>query len=284
VMDHAAEGWRSCKDIAERSQTYPRYLHAASASTLFHDNHLPGLPHPNDLNSLMVLERTMALKALRQRDAGPSGPASVHIRADVVNVNAPEVHVSEGQQAGKAKPKQKTRMKRAAAEPLILKHLLRRPNDSSRQVADAVGCSTGVVVESQAWRANRARLRVAEKEGRDPKAVDLDVAWINEHGASTGGQMHAFRLEQKGRDDEIDRRERELFKLIGEYRNAHPKATPSEVARVVGCTAGDVERHQVMLKYECTQQAESAAEEENVIGPDGRMKGKKKQKWRWKKP
>ena len=42
----------------------------------------------------------------------------------------------------------KPRMKREVAEPMVLGHLGRRPHDTAEDVAEAVGCSTGVVKES----------------------------------------------------------------------------------------------------------------------------------------
>jgi hypothetical protein len=68
VLEYAVKGWRSCKKIAERSQTDPRYLYAASAFQLFRDTVLPKLPKPNDLMTRMALERAAALKAIRDRD------------------------------------------------------------------------------------------------------------------------------------------------------------------------------------------------------------------------
>lgn len=98
VMDQVAEGWRSCREIAGRSRTDPSYLYAASASYLFHKAHLPGLPKPNDLMSLMVLDRARARKAVqrlpRPERTGPSIPASTGIQAQAVNMKAPRVRVT----------------------------------------------------------------------------------------------------------------------------------------------------------------------------------------------
>jgi hypothetical protein len=284
VMDQAAAGWRSSKEIAHRSRTDPRYLYAMSASNLFHSSHLPGLPRPQELQALMVLEHARARKALQEQaraaKADPSAPANVSIQAEAVRVTTPSVQVVAAAGVDKSKPK--GRVKRDVAEGLILQHLVRRPHDTAEEVAAAVGCSVGLVAESAAWRANRRRLEIAEKEGRDPKAVKLDVRAVTEVGGGKQAQMHASREAQEAQDAEIDAREKELFRRIGEYQAKHPDAAPQEVARALGCTAGDVERRQAMLERLLADQAESAEEEDGAekFGKrKGRPDGEKRQKW-----
>lgn len=283
VMNEAAAGWRSCKEIAHRSRTDPRYLYAASASQLFYETHLPNLPKPQELQSLMVLEHARARKVLEGRaraaKAGAEASAGVSIQAEAVKVTTPSVQVTAetatclpDRQAGVGKPRRRGRVKRDAAEGLILQHLARRPHDTAAEVAAAVGCSVGLVAESKAWRANRRRLEIAEKEGRDPKAVKLDVRAVTEVGGGRRAQMHAFRAAQEAQDAEIDAREKELFRRIGDYQAEHPDATPQEVARALGCTAGDVERRQAMLERLLAEQSESAEEE-------GGADGESRQRW-----
>jgi len=67
AMDRAVAGWRSSKEIAHRSRTDPSYLYATSASKLFYKSHLPSLPKPQELQALMILERTRARKALQEQ-------------------------------------------------------------------------------------------------------------------------------------------------------------------------------------------------------------------------
>jgi len=293
VMDQAAAGWRSCKEIARRSRTDAGYLYAASASRLFYEAHLPGLPRPQELQSLMVLEHARARKALQERarsaKSDSQAPANVSIQTEAVKVTTPSVQVAAetatclpDRQAGVGKPRRKGRVKRDVAEGLILQHLVRRPHDTAEEVAAAVGCSVGLVAESPAWRANRRRLEIAEKEGRDPKAVKLDVRAVTEDGGNRQAQMHAFREAQEAQDADIDAREKELFRRIGEYQAAHPDAAPQEVARALGCTAGDVERRQAMLERLLAEQSESAEEEDGAekFGKrKGRPDGENRQRW-----
>lgn len=266
VMDYAAEAWRSSKAIAERSRTDPAYLYATSASHLFHKSHLAGLPKPQDLQALMVLEHTRAQKALReqarQTRADPTVPANVNIQAGAVNVTTPNVHLAGAKADGKGRPVRMPRLKLAAAEPLILQHLRRRPHDTVAEVARAVGCSVGLVAGSAAWKANRQRLHVAAREGRDPKAIRLDTRIVNEAGGSTRAQYHASEGDEETIDEEVDRQEQVLTQRIGEYLKQHPKATPQEIAQTVGCTAGEVERRQTVFNRLVAEQIESAEEDD----------------------
>jgi len=67
VMNDAVAFWRSSKEIAHRSRTDPNYLYATSASKLFYESHLPGLPPIKDIRALMVLEYVRARKALQEQ-------------------------------------------------------------------------------------------------------------------------------------------------------------------------------------------------------------------------
>ncbi|HUU10208.1 MAG TPA: hypothetical protein VM431_06665 [Phycisphaerae bacterium] len=183
--------------------------------------------------------------------------------------------------------KKRLRMKREVAEPLILDHLLRRPHDTVEDVVKAIGCSVGVVAESPPWRANQERLKRAKREGKDPKAVKLNVKALTEAGGHRRSQGHESKRQQEARDEEIDQRERELFWRIGEYEKAHPQATPKEIALAVNCTAGDVERRQALLDRLAAEQAGSAREDAGGQLPDAVEPGvdlSKPKQWFRKQP
>ena len=137
VIDHAAGGWRGCKKIAAQSRTDPRYLYATSASHSFYTAHLPGLPRPNDLMALMVLEHARARKAIQEQPGtaktDPSASASISIQAEAVNVTTPSVNVAEVKQDGDGKPARGTRMKRDVAEPLIRERRLQAWDDDAAE-------------------------------------------------------------------------------------------------------------------------------------------------------
>jgi hypothetical protein len=283
VIGHAAAGWRSCKEIAQQSRTDPSYLFSASASHLFHSSHLPGLSSPQELRALMVLEHVRARKALQERaqaaKTNPQTPTSVNIQAEAVNVTTPAMQVAAETATGMDKPRRKGRIKRKAAEGLILQHLARRPHDTAEEVAAAAGCSVGLVAQSPGWRANRNRLQIAEKEGRDPRAVNLDTRAVTEDGGDEGGQVHAFQEDQEAQDAEIDACEKELFQRIGEFQAKHPDAAPKDIAQALGCAVGDVERRQAVLDRLLAEQSESAKEENGAERFGKRKDGKNRQKW-----
>ena len=191
-----------------------------------------------------------------------------------VTIVVPPAGVPEQQSTGTGKPR--GRVKREAAYPRITEYLKRRPLDTAEQVADEVGCSVGMVAGSPAWRANQQLLKRARRECTEPRAVRLDERAINEAGGCPATQLHAHREESAARDDDIDRQERELFERIGEYREANPDATPPEVARAIGCSAGDVERRDAMLQQLTKEQADSAKEEIDVEDPTAR-RGKRRE-------
>lgn len=91
VMGRTAAMWRSCKRTAQRSQTQPEYLYAASATALFYQTMLEkgDLPRPNDLAALMRLERVAAERALAARiKACASVPIAAPRQPGNANVNA----------------------------------------------------------------------------------------------------------------------------------------------------------------------------------------------------
>jgi hypothetical protein len=161
----------------------------------------------------------------------------------------------------------KERMRREVAHPLIACYLGRRPHDTSQDVADAIGCSKGVVIESPAWKANRKRLADAKQSGRDPIALPL-VDYLAPGGANDQSQMHAHKRLQEAQDEEIDDREKALNQRIAEYEAQHPDDDAQSVAKAVGCTAGEVERRRAALANLTAEQAE--CQKEDSDDPSGK--------------
>ena len=160
--------------------------------------------------------------------------------------------------------KRKPRTKREVAEPLIAKRLMDRPHDTATEVARKVGCSVGVVAESRAWKLNQRRLKAAKQAGIDPVAVRLNEDAVNAVGGDRMRQTHDHRQQADRITDEVDAREKALFRQIGEYQEGHPDATPEQVAAAVGCTAGEVEFRQITLERLADEQAESDLEDTDV--------------------
>lgn len=152
-------------------------------------------------------------------------------------------------------PRPKVNMKREDAHPLIARHLSGKPHMTVKEVASVVGCSTGVVGESPAWRVNRKRLKDAKTKNKDPIALPLEDYLAEAGDDSKGGQIHGARLAEEERDNNIDARDQELFKRIGEYKKSHPDADTTAIAKAVGCTAGDVERRQAAIDRLTKEQA-----------------------------
>lgn len=167
-----------------------------------------------------------------------------------------------------ARPKRRRIPDRSILEPKIRDHLNRDPYATCEAVAEAVGCGVGTVAESDWWKANRRRLAVCRQNNAEPKAVPLDEQWMNEAGAGKQTQLHRHRDQMAVLDDQIDAREAELHRRIGEYQKEHPTETPQQIARACGCTAADVERRQAMLRELIAQQAESAKEDTDEPDPD----------------
>jgi len=289
IMDMAAQGWRSCKEIAHRSRTDPAYQYATSASKLFYAETMQTLPKPNDLMGLVQLERAAAMKALRdgqqpQRTGSPHPSSSVNIQAETVSITGQSVNLMADQIARNASiPEQKPpkqRIKSEVVEPLIVAHLTRRPHNTAQQVAKQVGCSSGLVVQSKAWKLNRDRLAIAKREGIDPKAVKLDEEAVNAAGGSIRRQKHYHKERTEAIDNEIDARDQELGRRIGEYLEDHPGATPQQVAsalRDLGCTAGDVERRQAVLEQLMKEQSDD--QEEDINSEDSATKRGTHRRW-----
>ncbi|MCH8242448.1 MAG: hypothetical protein IH897_07550 [Planctomycetes bacterium] len=158
-------------------------------------------------------------------------------------------------------------MKREVAEPLIAERLSQRPHDTAAEVAAAVGCSVGVVVESTAWKLNRKRLKIAKREGIDPKAVKLTEAAVNAAGGGKMRQLHDHRQKAAAIDDQIDEGDRELARRIKEYQRDNPHATTQQVAGALGCSSGDVERRQATLDGLVAEQSADHLEDVDVEDP-----------------
>lgn len=100
----------------------------------------------------------------------------------------------------------------AQANPLVRKHLRRHPDATIRDVASAVGCSTGLVFKTNAWKASQARREQSKKAG-SVRAIALtgkmeDTAIVDDN--------HLAKLieeqEQESRADQF--RARKSVKLI----------------------------------------------------------------------
>jgi len=63
---HVRESWKSCRELAYKSQTQPQYLYAASARHLFDHVSRGGLPRPLDLETLVEQESVAASLYLRE--------------------------------------------------------------------------------------------------------------------------------------------------------------------------------------------------------------------------
>ncbi len=208
------------------------------------------------------------------------------------NLAAVRAAVSDegGQDGAQEESEPKPRVKRDVALPLILDHLKRRPHDTAKEVASAVGCSVGTVAESPAWRENQKRLKQAKLERRDPKAIKLDeraCKGLNAAGLDPGRQKSEARRQEEAHDKEIDERERALHERIGEYQKGHPDATSQEVAKAVGCTAGEVERRAATLEQLAKEQTESARKDGGgrLAGEsDAELDQKQLRKWVKEKP
>lgn len=188
-----------------------------------------------------------------------------------------QASTNDGSSKSVTKPKRRKRIKREVAEAAILEHLMSRPHDTVEEVADAVGCSTGVVGESPAWRLNQKRLKIAKKERRDPKAIPLDIKAVTTAGGRRHTQQHVHEEAESAIDEAIDRREKDLFGQIGAYYREHREATPVEAAEEVGCTRADVERWQAEIGRLTREQAESELEDTDTEDPDA--KRGKRRKW-----
>lgn len=138
---------------------------------------------------------------------------------------------------------------------------MKRTHDTAADVANAVGCSVGVVAESAPWKLNQERLKDAKLQQRDPKAIPLDERAVNAAGGNPAAQLREHRRTVDARDDEIDQKEKELLHQIGEYRKGHPDEAVQTVARALGCMACDVERRDAELEQLIDAQKKSEMED-----------------------
>ncbi|MGE5612380.1 MAG: hypothetical protein ACM359_24245 [Bacillota bacterium] len=137
----------------------------------------------------------------------------------------------------------RSRPKREAFDPRIWDYLARNPYATIKELAAEVRCSTGTVHNSQWWKLNQQRLRLAKKQGIDPIAVPLSeeaLERINTDGNSHRTQLHAERERNKVQDDLIDERDALQQSKITNYLERYPDASEEEVARECNCHVQDV--------------------------------------------
>ncbi len=77
IFTWVIEVWQSCKEIADRSQTDPRYLYSSDAIKLFQRS-LQKLPLPQHLNERLREEFILGRIALKQGSADPTGIRDGH--------------------------------------------------------------------------------------------------------------------------------------------------------------------------------------------------------------
>ena len=69
VFTRTAQGWKSCKEVAYRSQTDPRYLYPARTAELFQGHWSAQLPRPQGLSERMRQEFNLAHLAVKRRSS-----------------------------------------------------------------------------------------------------------------------------------------------------------------------------------------------------------------------
>ena len=78
VFTRTIQGWNSCKEVAYRSQTDPRYLYSTRAADLFQEHWSAQLPRPQGLSERMRQEFNLARLALKRRVLPASPPSSAN--------------------------------------------------------------------------------------------------------------------------------------------------------------------------------------------------------------
>jgi hypothetical protein len=95
VLSQTQEAWKSCQDVAHRSQTDPRYAYATMASALFFREWDPKLPAPDDLHTLLSEEAALVRVALKQQEkAGAVSPTQAVQIINQVHVQPAPVYVA----------------------------------------------------------------------------------------------------------------------------------------------------------------------------------------------
>ena len=113
----------------------------------------------------------------------------------------------------------------------------------------------------------------------------LDDHIVNAAGGSKTRQLHDHRQMTDAIIDEIDQRDHELIRQIGEYQASHSDATPRDVAtalRHLGCTVGDVENRQAVLDQLAAEQANDQKVDIDV--EDATAKRGTRREWVKKRP
>ncbi|MGF1633498.1 MAG: hypothetical protein ACFCVE_06570 [Phycisphaerae bacterium] len=91
--------------------------------------------------------------------------------------------------AERQKGTKRGRMTQAEAEPLVRRHLRRKPKLTAKDLAGLVGCSVGLVAKTAAWK-RRSAIRRAEA-ARGPKAVALSDKLLRVTAADDGQDADA---------------------------------------------------------------------------------------------
>jgi hypothetical protein len=149
--------------------------------------------------------------------------------------------------------KQNKKMTRAEAAAAIGLYLSRRPKDSAQEVADEIGCSKGMVVESVEWKANQRRLKAAAPKSKRPLALPL-VDHLTTAGDVKDSQLRDSAERQAEIDDELDQKEERLLARIGLHFKEHPAHTDRQVIDALGCSFGDIERWRARVQNLTEQQ------------------------------
>jgi hypothetical protein len=78
VFTRTVESWKSCKGVAHRSQTDPRYLYSVEACETFFKQVVPKLPSPQALGERLREEFVLAKLALRDGNSAPASRTSIN--------------------------------------------------------------------------------------------------------------------------------------------------------------------------------------------------------------
>ena len=237
------------------------------------------------LGALQAAATPMAETATREGSRGNAEEVpgtGVSVNQSTVGAQSASVRTKRIPMEASTQKPPRQRKKREVVQPLIADHLMRRPHDTAEQVAEAVGWSVGVVGESTAWKLNQQRLKIANRDAIDPKAVRLNERTVNAAGGNPRQQKHAAYQNSFDVAGEIDEREQELFRRIDEYQQEHPEATPQEIAAALGCTAGEVECRQAILDRLMAEQTEDHLEDVDVEDPESKRGTRRK--WVNKRP
>lgn len=80
IFTRMTEAWRSCTEVSKRSHGDPRYLYAARAIDLFHQQWLPSFPTPQSISERLREEFVLARSALKR--TAVAAPATSAMTSD----------------------------------------------------------------------------------------------------------------------------------------------------------------------------------------------------------